>query len=937
MATIRPLPRIRFLRATLFLLTLLNPLPEVFADPFTVNGGLVINNRVKGMDFRAGEKAVLVEGARVSSLTVAGEAEVLIKAGAKVDFLKTKDHSNVTAETGAEVVRVEATGHSTVSLNGGMETGYLDASDNAAVSVNKRAKVSRLTASGHAKVTLGEGAEVSHLTGSGDSRVHIQGGGFGGLYLSGNSQADIRKAVFKGVNLSTQTVSVSGGVITFTADSTIHLHAGEVSLRNGKVTGVWEDGERFSFWLIEGNLGNHGPYQELRRSETPPKQLVVHSLPAAEASFDFSKAPPVVEGGASIKPLPFKRYPFMPRLRENQDEELCRLALEDATERFLSTEIDPPLNASGREHFRWLDWAERMEPEELEARGKWTLLELDLDGTGRKQALLQQKVPHSWRGDNYSAFVFPSREAAEQALRRGPSANPQKRKGDHASPLEGGTMYHPEATAVVSGGTDVLNANEWAPSSLFEFKGRYYFYENNLQAGRNYGEVIGLFRLRSDGKVERRCAIQVLPEQGIRRALFTVPGVASYLKVLEEIGGASGGDCGTLRAGARHDYGAMTAAERACYRPWATSRRFKGIFSVYYVYDGTMLSFMRDWSFGDVWSRREFQTYLEHVPAAVRGLEQYYQKAFGMGRKDAKEWATRVFEEMTAAWFLIPERYEAGGGVYLPGAEPLMNAILTGSTERAGEFLSHSRHRVEAKHLHAAAESPEITRRILDAGVDVDAGNEFGKTALMTAAHMNRPDVVRLLLERKADPARKTREVSSCGTVIERGDRTALMYAAENAGPEVIKLLLDAGADPEVRDSRGNGISFYLQRNPWLTPEQRRTDIRTVAASASGEPKGASFDCRGASTSVERLICGDEVLRMQDRALAAAFARWLTLGGGGEAGSEQREWLKRRDKECIGMDRSGQVSCLQQKTRSRIRYLHNRIAEHETTGLPSSR
>ncbi len=926
-------------------------------------------------------KAALVNGAHVSSLTVGGNAEVRIMGGAKVDFLRAIGRSTVTADARATVSQVQSADDATVVLGGTLNTGLVDASDNVAISVTKGTKVAHLSASGHAKVKLGEGAEASqltvsgdaaaalddcpgmvsvdvsdnatltanrgtkvahlsasgraevtlnagaeagHVTGSGDSRFHILGGALGDLRLSGRSEVEIRKAVFLGVNLSTPTVSVSGGVITFTPGSAIHLHAGEVALANGKVTGAWENGDRFSFWLIEGDPRESDPSRALRRPKSPPKELIVHPFPGAKGGIGVVKAPLDVEGDASVEPSPFKRYPFMPTLLENEDEELCRLALGDARERFLSSEVDPPLVESGEDHFRWLEWTAVTLLDGLESFANWNLLELDLDGTGRKQALLQQTTPTKYDYE-YRAFVFPSREAAVEALRRGPDVD----DGPYDIEFEGGTMYHPGATVLVSDDPEEIRGDAGVFGSVFEFKGRYYFFETLLEDSRVPGETLGLFRLRSDGLVDRRCVIRTQPEKPAREALWAAPGVSSYLKVLRAIGGG-------------YDYGAMAAVERAAYRPWAVFPRLDSLGGSNIPGDSAMHYFLNDWSFSDIWSRREYETYLEHVPAARRGLERYYRKAFGLGEKDAKEWADRAFEETRAVWISVPHDYGPGGnGVFYdrnedPNATAIMAGILTGSPDHALECVRDlPRPLLRADYLHAAAESPKATRRLLDAGVPVDAGNAFGKTALMTAAHMNRPDVVRILLKREAGPGRKTQATSVHNDIyLHRSDRTALMYAAENAGPEVMKLLLDAGADPEARDSMGNGVSFYLQRNSWLTPEQRRSDVRSVAASASGKPKGPSFDCRKSTTAVERLICSDEVLGMQDRALAAAFARWLKLGGGREARSEQRGWLKSRDKECLEVARPDQVSCLQQKTRARIRYLHNRIAEVEKPGIP---
>ncbi|HYZ74395.1 MAG TPA: ankyrin repeat domain-containing protein, partial [Chthoniobacterales bacterium] len=78
------------------------------------------------------------------------------------------------------------------------------------------------------------------------------------------------------------------------------------------------------------------------------------------------------------------------------------------------------------------------------------------------------------------------------------------------------------------------------------------------------------------------------------------------------------------------------------------------------------------------------------------------------------------------------------------------------------------------------------------AGFDLNTPNTAGYTGLMAAAERGRVDIVKLLLDHKADP-----------NVAGRDAGTALMLAAENNQPEIVKLLLDRGADPNRQDHNG--------------------------------------------------------------------------------------------------------------------------------------
>jgi len=78
----------------------------------------------------------------------------------------------------------------------------------------------------------------------------------------------------------------------------------------------------------------------------------------------------------------------------------------------------------------------------------------------------------------------------------------------------------------------------------------------------------------------------------------------------------------------------------------------------------------------------------------------------------------------------------------------------------------------------------------LEQGVDVNARDQWGRTALYLAAEKGHKEVVELLLEHGADVnAKDTR------------NRTALLYPAEKGHKEVVELLLEHGADVNAKDN----------------------------------------------------------------------------------------------------------------------------------------
>jgi ankyrin repeat protein len=94
--------------------------------------------------------------------------------------------------------------------------------------------------------------------------------------------------------------------------------------------------------------------------------------------------------------------------------------------------------------------------------------------------------------------------------------------------------------------------------------------------------------------------------------------------------------------------------------------------------------------------------------------------------------------------------------------------------------------------MHAALlGGPDVMRLLLDAGADPNAKNRRNATALLWA--VTDAGAVRLLLEHGADPNIKSIE-----------GRTPLYLAStEPAGVDIVKLLLDKGADPNGKDLTG--------------------------------------------------------------------------------------------------------------------------------------
>jgi uncharacterized protein YecT (DUF1311 family) len=126
---------------------------------------------------------------------------------------------------------------------------------------------------------------------------------------------------------------------------------------------------------------------------------------------------------------------------------------------------------------------------------------------------------------------------------------------------------------------------------------------------------------------------------------------------------------------------------------------------------------------------------------------------------------------------------------------------------------------------------PEMVSLLLDHGVDINARNPVGDTALMAVVASGQRDRVQLLLDHGAD-------VNTQGKI----GRTALHVAVEAGDTDMVRLLLDHGADRRI--SNGEGITPVIEAR---TAELRRLLAGGTAAPATdGAAERDKADCKAA-------------------------------------------------------------------------------------------
>ena len=465
-----------------------------------------------------------------------------------------------------------------------------------------------------------------------------------------------------------------------------------------------------------------------------------------------------------------------------------------------------------------------------------------------------------------------------------------------------------------------------------KLNGNWYYAESN--SGDN---SLNVFTLHKNSSSEMVCQLKIYPTLKSEH-VTKLPFFATYKKTLENIM-LSSGDCGS-KSGPQYRAKASgeLLATMIVYRPWAikstwvTRKSFE-----------SRIKFQRkhfnDWQFQDIWSYREFDTYLNAKANAINELAGYFNKSYSYSKAKAKDMAKTLVDIMPGHYYSMGQSFDTEkdltiyqklvDGTFRRWNE--IDTIFAIDFNQPAEWPNRCYHTIAnpITALTFLADSSHLLEK-LSVEQRHSILSSYGKDLLMYSAHMNNLDSTKYLLDFGWNPNAVTHQLEACKPswrnefCLNRTHRSALTYAAENASIELIKALIDAGADTSIKDSQDNTLDFYIKLNPRFSDVEKALgfdDLMKKYAESSQIKPG--FACLGKLNRVEHAICDSEGLSIYDRELATNYRRAMKNEKiARQLKKDQIRWIGNRNRECKAFEKDFQVdACIARTTRARIRYL----------------
>ncbi|MDR1007777.1 MAG: ankyrin repeat domain-containing protein [Campylobacteraceae bacterium] len=510
---------------------------------------------------------------------------------------------------------------------------------------------------------------------------------------------------------------------------------------------------------------------------------------------------------AEISRQGITKYPFLPSLKYSSDDQLCEQVLNKYLNEFLDND-----NKSELQEMAW---------KKIEEYGDIAYAELKFDN---KSMFLTQFQSCCLRNNElYKSALFSSKDAFWDLNRKNyyKEIEPAiKDKGIEITP--GGSIMKIDELNDIP-----IETSQYFWINPFEYKGKYYFENSNKYLWSRGEQKTTTLQILESGELKPVCVVQAKNEKENR--LLKKENFVRFINLLADMNGGGANTCDGS-GGYRQLIPYVVVPDtigQISYTPWKDFGLDYG--GREYGYVKRQLPYARDfivnWSYDGIYNYDIYQQYNDIKDSAYSDLVRYYKEEFAVNDKRAKEWADKAYDKILSSHFVISSSYDYQSSdslrtMLLKGESiDTIEPLLVGNWMRK-EKNYYSYHNDYEPTLFYSLKHPKLVKLLLEKGADVNAANDFNKTALMYAAQFNLYDTAKMLLDNGINVNAIIDDIkspySNCRSINIYGV-SALHYAARYADIDFIKLLLGNGADKELKDTNNktpfDWLELYKNKN----------------------------------------------------------------------------------------------------------------------------
>ena len=287
----------------------------VFSILFSIQGKPIYDDRAfKSADssFNKNQQSIVVgAGEKIGSYQGKGKSNILMTEGGDATLIDLRDSATASVRGGeiahfflydtsslkmgnddrdnslkesGSISFLHLHDSAAASIKGG-EISHIIVHDAGSLSVSGNSEISHLTLHDASSVSLSDSSQIYNLTLEDDTRSEISNAQLGFLNIGDRSEAHVHSLDIEGDSFSAPGVKVSGGAVVLESGTALHIYGREVNFADGKLSGIWDDGTGYEFWLIRRVKNNwferfwHGEDSDREYFEIPqsmPKEIIFH-------------------------------------------------------------------------------------------------------------------------------------------------------------------------------------------------------------------------------------------------------------------------------------------------------------------------------------------------------------------------------------------------------------------------------------------------------------------------------------------------------------------------------------------------------------------------------------------------------------------------------------------------------------------------------------